>query len=242
MGRPGPDLAPSPPDGRRQSSPSGRLGLDHTRWLARSSLATLLILAAAVRGAVADVVYLYDDLGRLVRVIREDGAAASYYYDAVGNLLQITRESGLGQTTLVASTSRPSGGQGTTIPVSLSGANLIGASVVCAGADLVVQNLRTDFDQLTFELVVSRAAPLGPAACEVRGLTVETFPFTVTAPPGPTFLAGHAVSVRPATPPVSVDRNVAAALSVAVGAAGTTFAAAPGVAVAWENGNLFTVE
>ncbi len=36
------------------------------------------------------ITYLYDDLGRLVRVIDENGDAATYHYDAVGNVLSIT--------------------------------------------------------------------------------------------------------------------------------------------------------
>jgi YD repeat-containing protein len=35
---------------------------------------------------------LYDDLGRLVRVINETGEAATYHYEAVGNILRITRD------------------------------------------------------------------------------------------------------------------------------------------------------
>ena len=56
-----------------------------------------VLLLLGVDLARADIVYLYDDLGRLVRVIRDDGEAASYYYDAVGNILQVTRESGVNQ-------------------------------------------------------------------------------------------------------------------------------------------------
>jgi YD repeat-containing protein len=57
------------------------------------AVALALVLAAAVP-AVADVVYVYDDLNRLVRVIREDGEAGTYHYDAVGNILRITGSSG----------------------------------------------------------------------------------------------------------------------------------------------------
>jgi YD repeat-containing protein len=37
------------------------------------------------------VQYFYDDLGRLTRVVDQNGNAATYTYDAVGNLLSITR-------------------------------------------------------------------------------------------------------------------------------------------------------
>jgi YD repeat-containing protein len=64
--------------------------------LIRALVAALALLAGADPAA-ADVVYLYDELNRLVRVIRDDGEAASYHYDPVGNILQITRASGVSQ-------------------------------------------------------------------------------------------------------------------------------------------------
>ena len=144
----------------RQEASKGRSHHPALRRLARRlrgarlAAVTVLVLGLLVGpgAAVADIVYLYD-LGRLVRVIREDGEAASYHYDAVGNLLQITRESGLSQTTTITATSRASGGQGATVAITISGANLIGASVVCTTGGLTVQNVRTDFDQITLELV-----------------------------------------------------------------------------------------
>lgn len=35
--------------------------------------------------------YFYDDVGRLIRVVDQNGNVASYSYDAVGNILSITR-------------------------------------------------------------------------------------------------------------------------------------------------------
>jgi YD repeat-containing protein len=61
-------------------------------------IATLSVcLLFAATPAAADIVYFYDELNRLVRVIRDDGEAATYHYDAVGNILRITRESGVPQ-------------------------------------------------------------------------------------------------------------------------------------------------
>ncbi|MBI2157492.1 MAG: RHS repeat protein, partial [Candidatus Rokubacteria bacterium] len=194
----------------------------------------LLVAPALLVGAgpaAADIVYLYDELNRLVRVIREDGEAASYHYDPVGNILQITRESGVGQTTAIASLSRTSAGQGATVPVTIAGTNLIGATVVCTSPGVTAQNVRTDFDQITLELAIAPTAPLGPAACEVRGLTVAALPFSVAGPPAPAFRASAAVSVARGAPAPSVDRTLVSALSVAVGAAGTTFAASAALAV-----------
>lgn len=65
----------------------------------RLLLARTLLVAFILVGAIGDgsaqtepVRYVYDELGRLVVVIDETGAAAIYQYDAVGNLLAITRQ------------------------------------------------------------------------------------------------------------------------------------------------------
>jgi len=207
--------------GRRfgRTEPRRRSGIRATanRWLAGRALkATLLALAVAlalVTPARADIVYLYDDLGRLARVIR-DGEAASYHYDAVGNILQITRESGVSQTTSVTATSQASGEQGATVPLTITGTNLMGASVVCTTPGLTVQNVRTDFGQVTLELVIDQSAPTGPAQCEVRGITTTPLAFSVIRTI-PAFLGAPGVSVRVAEPLVPF---VAGGVSVRVAA------------------------
>ena len=144
--------------------------------------------------------------------------------------MRITRETGLSQTTTITATSAASGTQGTTVPLTVTGANLAGASVVCTTPGVTVQQVRTDLDQLTLALVLSASAPLGPVACEVRGLDVVALAPTVVEPP-PVFIAGGAVSVALAPLPENVDGAVTGAVSVAVGSSGLTFEAAPGVAV-----------
>src|SRR5712691_9614308 len=148
-------------------------------------LALGLVLLGGPGPARADIVYLYDDLGRLVRVIRDDGEAATYHYDAVGNILQITRESGVAQTTTVGSTSAACGFTGVIVPVTVTGGNLAGASVVCTAPGVTVQNVHADLDRMTLEIAISSSAPLGPAACQVQGIDVVALPFSVTPPPPP---------------------------------------------------------
>jgi len=97
-------------------------------------LLVLFLTFAFVPSAVADVVYLYDDLGRLVRVIRENGEAASYHYDPVGNLLQIARESGVPQATTVASVSTSRLTQGRSTILTITGVNLAGATITASTA------------------------------------------------------------------------------------------------------------
>ncbi|MGH7372675.1 MAG: IPT/TIG domain-containing protein [Candidatus Rokuibacteriota bacterium] len=150
-----------------------------------SGIAALLcaLLLPLATPASADIRYLYDELGRLVRVIREDGEAASYHYDAVGNILQISRESGVAQTTTVSSTSTSVLPQGSTVIVTISGSNLIGAGLFTATQGLTLQNVQTDFDQITLTFVVAADAPLGAAQVDVRGgLGVVPVSFTVVVP------------------------------------------------------------
>ena len=210
--------------------PAGRLRL-RGAWLgAVGVLVGVLLLGPPAAGA--GIVFLYDDLGRLARVIREDGEAGSYHYDSVGNLTRITRESGVSQTTAVTSTSQSTGAQGSTVPITITGMNLIGASVVCTTSGLAVQNVHSDFDQLTLELVIDPTASTGPVQCEVRGITNVAFAFSVIRTI-PAFLASPGVSVRVAAPALVVDRSVLGAVSVAIEAPGSGLAAAA-VAVAFE--------
>ena len=192
-----------------------------------------VLVLLSVTAAQADIAYLYDDLGRLAREIRGDGEAASYHYDAVGNLLQITRESGLSQTTSVTGTSQSSGEQGSTVPLTITGVNLIGASVVCTTPGVTVQNVRSDFDQLTLDLVIAESAPTGPIQCEVRGLTSAAFEFSVIRTI-PAFRAAPGVSVQVAEPRLVVDRSVLGAVSVEVESGATSGITTAAVAVVFE--------
>jgi YD repeat-containing protein len=111
--------------------------------------------------------YVYDDLGRLVRVIDEGGNAATYHYDAVGNLLRITRESSVPTTTVVTSLSSSSWNRGTTGTVSINGYNLSCSSVTTAAFGVVVSNFQRSLDQIVITATVSDFAVTGPAALEI---------------------------------------------------------------------------
>lgn len=194
------------------------------------------------------MVYLYDDLGRLVRVIRDDGQAATYVFDPVGNLLSVTRHTGLSQTSTVTGVSQSTGGQGMTVPLTLSGTNLAGAAVVCTTPGVTVQSLRTGLDQITLDLAIALTAPTGPVDCEVQGITTAALPFSIVqtipallgapsvsvavgTPQTPLVATG--VSVQVAPPLLVVDRNVLGAVSVEVETPGSALASTA-VAVALE--------
>lgn len=80
------------------------------------SLLVLFALLLSAAHASADVVYLYDPVGRLVRVIDETGQAATYIYDPVGNILQIARQIGIPQDqSSIGSVDPPTGAQGSQV-------------------------------------------------------------------------------------------------------------------------------
>ena len=149
-------------------------------------MATLSVcLLSAAAPAAADIVYFYDELNRLVRVIRDDGEAATYHYDAVGNILRITRESGVPQATTFGSPSTTSADRGSTTPVTVTGVNVIGTSVVSSTTGVTVENLRTEADSLTFDLVVNSTAALGPATLTLTGALGSTTIVVQIYPPPP---------------------------------------------------------
>jgi YD repeat-containing protein len=62
----------------------------------KKTLTSLIFLFLLLAGLVsaqtsAPVQYFYDDLGRLTKVVDQNGNTATYHYDGVGNLLSITR-------------------------------------------------------------------------------------------------------------------------------------------------------
>ena len=56
-----------------------------------SSFLSLLLGLSAIAQSSDAIQYFYDDLGRLSRVVDQNGKIATYSYDAVGNLLSISR-------------------------------------------------------------------------------------------------------------------------------------------------------
>jgi YD repeat-containing protein len=163
-------------------------------------LCALLLLVAPP--ASADIRALYDDLSRLVRVIREDGEAATYHYDAVGNILRITRESGVPQTTVVSDVSTSNFPRGQTTSVTFTGFNFSGAQVT-ATAGLTITGRQTDVDTLVVQVRVDPGATLGPGSLTIQtpygtveiAISVVGGPPVVTAFSPAKALAGMVVTV-----------------------------------------------
>lgn len=147
-------------------------------------------MAASV--ATADVVYLYDPLGRLVRVIDETGQAATYLYDPVGNIFQIARQTGLPQDqTSIATVDPPTGAQGTQVTLTFTGTNLAGASLpsLPAGFTFVSSALSVSGNQdvLMVTLALDPELALGQhpltLVSSLGGATPLPFNLNVTLPP-----------------------------------------------------------
>jgi len=130
--------------------------------------------------------YLYDDLGRLIRVIDEStGQAATYHYDPVGNMLSITRETVDELQPQVGGIDPDFGRAGISVGVTITGQNLLGAVVTTDNPGIVVTDSRATDATITATFVISAAARQGPATVSLdTGLGVRTAAFTVL-PPAP---------------------------------------------------------
>jgi len=64
-------------------------------WFVQTCVATMAATAVtAPAPAIADVQYVYDSAGRLVKAIYSNGVAIEYKYDAAGNRTQIVTSAG----------------------------------------------------------------------------------------------------------------------------------------------------
>ena len=151
----------------------------------------LLSLVLSVCPAFADIVYLYDGLGRLVRVIDQTGQAATYVYDPVGNILQIARQTGVPQDqTALTSADPPNASQGSQVTLTFTGTNLVGATLptLPAGMSLVSTGFSVSGNQdvLTLTLAIDPEFALGPQSMTLvsaLGQTALPFSLNVARPP-----------------------------------------------------------
>jgi YD repeat-containing protein len=146
---------------------------------------TIAFFSAPLSAQQPKINYVYDDLGRLVRVIDENGNAATYHYDSVGNLLRITRETGVPTTAVVSSVSPSSWNRGTNITVAITGYNLSCSSVTAATAGVTLSNVQILLDQIVLNAAVSTTAELGIAIIDLncdRGLINAAFTVIDTPP------------------------------------------------------------
>ena len=133
--------------------------------LALCGLAFLLSLFAA--GAQAgDERYDYDALGRLVRVIDEQGRVTEYVYDAAGNILQVIT-GGSAQAPAISSITPTSIRRGESKAVQITGTGLTGAQVSVADPGLDISGVSASATQISFNLSALQAAALGAQAISI---------------------------------------------------------------------------
>ncbi len=146
-------------------------------------MAVLLVSPALVLADQAT--YIYDDLGRLSQVIDGQGNVATYTYDAVGNLLSIARNTGgVGAPTITAFTPN-SGNAGASVTVSLTGANLTGASLATNNPGILVRNVLTTATLITATFQIAFTASPGATTVTVTtstGSAATSFSVNASAP------------------------------------------------------------
>ena len=172
------------------------------RWT--SPLLALVFAPALWTPAAADVIYIYDDVGRLTGVIDAAGDSAGYRYDAAGNLVGIQRAAPGGPA--ITSFTPATGGIGAAVTISGTG---FGAG---AGDNKVTFNgvpaVLTSSTATRLVATVPVGAATGPLTVTTPAASVRSGGvFTVTAPDlAPTALtAPTAVSPRQ---PITVSWTV----------------------------------
>lgn len=147
----------------------------------------------------------YDPLGRLIRVIDEQGRVTEYAYDPAGNILEVrTRSAGTVDPPVVTSVTPSSLRRGTSVDVQLTGTGLTGAQLTSPESQLSVSNFRSTPTTASFSLSAANDATLGNRAFTLSS-AAGTAGFTMRVEP---LLPRMEASPNPlAIPPDSRDRR-----------------------------------
>ncbi|MBI2985707.1 MAG: RHS repeat protein [Deltaproteobacteria bacterium] len=124
------------------------------------------------------VIYIYDDLGRLSRVVDQNNECATYEYDAVGNILSITRSTNCLQPPTIDSLSQDTANAGDTTCITIAGTNFLGATVTTDNPDVQVSRVRVTETSIEVCLNISPFASVGTTRVFVSttaGTVVGTF-------------------------------------------------------------------
>jgi YD repeat-containing protein len=171
-----------------------------------------LCLAWPVSAAADQAQYIYDGLGRLIRVIDSQGNVATYHYDAVGNLEAITRDTTAGLQLTAGPISPNFGRQDTEVDVSIPGANLFASTLTTDNAGVIVsQSVATD-TSINAHLVIAQNATIGTTNVRIdNGVSSVTLPFTIGPAPSLPVIAPLVILVTPnggtATATISMATN-----------------------------------
>jgi YD repeat-containing protein len=141
--------------------------------------------------------YIYDPLGRLYQVIDQSGNTATYHYDAVGNLLAITRTTTQPApviTGIIPSQARA----GETVTVTITGSNLLGATLSATYAGLTISNVTAAPTQITATFALAETAAQGQATIQASTASGSaSVAFTVLPPPQAPLLTPNYRYVEP---------------------------------------------
>jgi YD repeat-containing protein len=170
------------------------------------------VLACMTVAHAAEERYDYDALGRLIRVIDEQGRVTQYVYDPAGNILQVITGAGGAQTPTVVSVSPNALRRGEAKLFTIVGSGFTGAHVASPNGELDITNLRATATQVSFTLAAGLAAPLGAQTFTISN-AAGSAPATIIVNPA---LPKASVDPTPlAIPPDNVARQIAIRLSSA---------------------------
>ncbi|HLA09200.1 MAG TPA: IPT/TIG domain-containing protein [Pyrinomonadaceae bacterium] len=163
-------------------------------------MAMLLLVAPLANSQSGEILYIYDELGRLVGVIDPAGNAAIYSYDAVGNLLSISRRTAA-EVSIIDFTPN-SGAVGTTVTIYGTGFsttpsqnsvnfNGVSANVTAATANQITTTVPTAATTGS----ISMTTPLGNAISSTSFVVTTSAAPTITSFTPTIGSAGTAVSI-----------------------------------------------
>jgi len=136
------------------------------RWYSGILLVGVFFFSLTMSVGAGELQYEYDALGRLVRVTDDQGNVTAYTYDAVGNILSIVHAT-TAEIPVITAISPDVVSRGEVVGVTITGDNLDGASLFVANPEIDVSHVTSSANEVTATLIVSSAAPLGPATLTV---------------------------------------------------------------------------
>lgn len=165
-------------------------------------ITTLLFLGIGLSSHAAETFYIYDYMGRLNKAVTETGDVVIYSYDEVGNLSSITRETISLLPPEITGITPDIVFAGTTVPITITGNNLIGTTDVSVDvAGVSVSGVTATNTVITAILNISRNIVPGSTNIKVStvfgtaSIAITLMKLTIT-PTIKTMLPGNAADFR----------------------------------------------
>jgi len=161
-------------EARESSKPAVR-GRARLRGALLGVFACLVSAIGSAQLNAAQERYDYDALGRLIRVIDEQGRVTEYVYDAAGNILQVIRGDAPVAAPTVSAISPDLIRVGQTRQIRLSGTDLMGAIVSSPGTGLTIGLVSATPTELVLTVIARADAVIGPRQLTVANTVGATF-------------------------------------------------------------------